>query len=201
MISTERKYNRYSKVYDLMEKPVEILKFSNLREKAHTFLKGKVLEVGIGTGKNMLYYPDDIEVVGIDFSKGMLAKAQLKINKLTLSNVSLLEMDIENMKFEDESFDTVLSVFVFCTVPRPIIGLHEVYRVLKPGGKAVFIEHMKSANALLNIPLYMMNLFTISLLGTSTIRETQKNIEKVGFKIENVQNEWFDIVRFIVAKK
>lgn len=184
-----------------MEKPVEILKFSNLREKAHTFLKGKVLEVGIGTGKNMLYYPDDIEVVGIDFSKGMLAKAQLKINKLTLSNVSLLEMDIENMKFEDESFDTVLSVFVFCTVPRPIIGLHEVYRVLKPGGKAVFIEHMKSANALLNIPLYMMNLFTISLLGTSTIRETQKNIEKVGFKIENVQNEWFDIVRFIVAKK
>ncbi len=184
-----------------MEKPVEKFKFSKLREKAHTFLKGKVLEVGIGTGKNMLYYPDDIEVVGIDFSKGMLAKAQLKINKLTLSNVSLLEMDIENMKFEDESFDTVLSVFVFCTVPRPIIGLYEVYRVLKPGGKAVFIEHMKSANALLNIPLYMMNLFTISLLGTSTIRETQKNIEKVGFKIENVQNEWFDIVRFIVAKK
>ena len=201
MISTERKYNRYSKVYDLFEKPVEKFKFSNLREKAHTFLKGKVLEVGIGTGKNILYYPDDIEVVGIDFSKGMLAKAQLKINKLTLSNVSLLEMDIENMKFEDESFDTVLSVFVFCTVPRPIIGLHEVYRVLKPGGKAVFIEHMKSANALLNIPLYMMNLFTISLLGTSTIRETQRNIEKVGFKIENVQNEWFDIVRFIVAKK
>lgn len=201
MISTERKYNRFSKVYDLLEKPVEKFKFSNLREKAHTSLKGKVLEVGIGTGKNMLYYPDDIEVVGIDFSKGMLAKAQVKINKLTLSNVSLLEMDIENMKFEDESFDTVLSVFVFCTVPRPIIGLQEVYRVLKPGGKAVFIEHMKSANALLNIPLYMMNLFTISLLGTSTIRETQKNIEKVGFKIENVQNEWFDIVRFIVAKK
>jgi ubiquinone/menaquinone biosynthesis C-methylase UbiE len=149
----------------------------------------------------MPYYPDDIEVIGIDFSKGMLVKAKKRIVNLSLQNVSLLEMDIENMNFEDESFDTILSAFVFCTVPRPVKGLQEVYRVLKSGGTAVFIEHMKSENALLNISLYMMNIFTTALLGTSTIRETQKNIEKVGFKIEKVQNIGFDILRFIVAKK
>ena len=201
MANTEKKYNRFSKIYDFMEKPIERYKFLPLRERAGTCLKGKVLEVGIGTGKNMHYYSNDIEVIGIDFSKGMLVKAQKRKDKLSLQNVSLLEMDIENMSFRDESFDTVLSVFAFCTVPRPLKGLQEVYRVLKPGGTAVFIEHMKSENSLLNIPLYMMNIFTKALLGTSTIRGIQKNIEKVGFKIERAHNEWFDIVRFILAKK
>jgi ubiquinone/menaquinone biosynthesis C-methylase UbiE len=201
MASTEKKYNRFSKLYDVLEKPIERFKFSPLRERARTFLNGKILEVGIGTGKNMPYYPNNIEVIGIDFSKGMLVKAQNRKDKLSLQNVSLFEMDIENMSFREESFDTVLSAFVFCTVPRPIKGLQEVYRVLKSGGTAVFIEHMKSENPLLNIPLYMMNIFTTAFLGTSTIRETQKNIEKVGFKIERAHNEWFDIVRFIIAKK
>ncbi len=201
MARTERKYDRFSKLYDLMEKPIEKFKFSHLREKIDTVIEGKVLEVGIGTGKNIPYYPEGITVTGIDFSKGMIEKAQKRINKLSLQNVSLFEMDIEHMQFSDESFDTVLSTFVFCTVPNPIRGLKEVYRVLKPGGKAVFIEHMKSGKAVLNIPLYVMNVFTTALLGTSTIRETQNNIEKTGFKVERVQNVGFDIIRFIVAEK
>jgi ubiquinone/menaquinone biosynthesis C-methylase UbiE len=201
MARTERKYDRFSKVYDLIEKPIEKFTFSHLREKIRTLLEGKVLEVGIGTGKNIPYYPEGIGVTGIDFSKGMLVKAQKRIDRLSSQNVSLFEMDVENMQFPDESFDAVLSTFVFCTVPNPARGLEEVHRVLKPRGKAVFIEHMKSEKSLLNIPLYVMNVFTMALLGTSTIRETQKNIEKAGFKIDSVQNVGFDIIRFIVARK
>jgi ubiquinone/menaquinone biosynthesis C-methylase UbiE len=201
MARTERKYDRFSKVYDLIEKPIEKITFSHLREKIRTLLEGRVLEVGIGTGKNIPYYPEDIGVTGIDFSKGMLVKAQKKIDRLSVQNVSLFEMDVEDMQFPDESFDTVLSTFVFCTVPYPVRGLEEVHRVLKPRGRAVFIEHMKSEKPLLNIPLYVMNVFTTALLGTSTIRETQKNIEKAGLTIESVQNVGFDIIRFIVARK
>jgi ubiquinone/menaquinone biosynthesis C-methylase UbiE len=201
MASTEHKYDRFARIYDLMEKPIEKVTFSHLREKFRSLLEGKVLEVGVGTGKNIPYYPEDVEVTGIDFSKGMLVKAQKRIDRLSVRNVSLIEMDVEDMQFSSESFDTVLSTFVFCTVPNPIRGLEEVYRVLKPGGKAVFIEHMRSEKPFLNIPLYMMNVFTTALLGTSTIRETQKNIEKAGFKIDDVQNTGFDIIRFIVARK
>lgn len=110
-------------------------------------------------------------------------------------------MDAQNMELDDNTFDTVVSTFVFCTVPDPIKGLKEAYRVLKPGGTAIFLEHMKSNSRLLNIPLYLMEPFIKTLLGTSMLRETQKNIEKAGFKIEKVENLFFNIVRLIIATK
>lgn len=201
MTKTIKKYDIFSRVYDLFERPMEKYLFSSLRKRALAFAIGEVLEVGIGTGKNISYYLDNVKVTGIDFSRGMLEKAKREKEKLSLKNVTLLEMDVENMSFQDESFDTVVSTFVFCTVPDPLKGLQEVYRVLKQGGKAVFLEHMKINSFFLNIPLYMMNVFTKTLIGTSMIRETQKNIEKVGFKIKDVQNVYSDIVRLIVAGK
>ena len=110
-------------------------------------------------------------------------------------------MDIENLQFEDNTFDTVFSSFVFCTVPNPIKGLKQARRVLKEDGKAVFLEHMKSSKFINNIFLYMMNPLTKLLLGTSMIRETEKNIEKAGFKIEKTYYLYKDIVRLIIARK
>ncbi len=110
-------------------------------------------------------------------------------------------MDIQDLKFKDDTFDTVISTFVFCTVPDPIAGLKEVYRVLKPEGKVIFLEHMKSKYLVLNIFLYFMNIVSTRILGTSMIRETQKNIEQADFTIVSVENKLFDIVRLIIATK
>ena len=201
MNTPAKKYDRFSKIYDLFESPMEMRAFSKYRKKALSLAKGKVLEIGIGTGKNLPYYPGGVEVIGIDFSQGMLEKAEKRKKKLGLDNVELLYMDAQNMEFDDNTFDTVVSTFVFCTVPDPIKGLKEAYRVLKPGGTAIFLEHMKSNSRLLNIPFYLMEPFIKTLLGTSMLRETQKNIEKAGFKIEKVENLFFDIVRLIIATK
>lgn len=201
MIKTVKKYDRFSKFYDFIEKPVEKYFFSSLRKKALALAQGKVLEVGIGTGKNMPHYPGNVELTGVDFSRGMLEKAEKKKKNLLLRNITLLEMDVEKMTFEEGSFDTVVSTFVFCTVPDPVKGLKGVYRVLKSGGRAVFLEHMKSKYFFLNILLYMMNIITKTLTGTSMVRETQKNIEKVGFRIEEVYNFSVDVVRLIIAGK
>ncbi|KPU62766.1 methyltransferase type 11 [Thermococcus sp. EP1] len=201
MNTPAKKYDRFSKIYDLFESPMEMRAFSKYRKKALSLAKGKVLEIGIGTGKNLPYYPEGVEVIGIDFSRGMLEKAEKRKKELGLENVKLLYMDAQNMEFDDNTFDTVVSTFVFCTVPDPIKGLKEAYRVLKPGGTAIFLEHMKSNSRLLNIPLYLMEPFIKTLLGTSMLRETQKNIEKAGFKIEKVENLFFDIVRLIIATK
>ncbi|NJE47676.1 methyltransferase domain-containing protein [Thermococcus sp. GR7] len=201
MEKTAKKYDRFSKIYDLFESPMEVMAFSKYRKKALSIAKGKVLEIGVGTGKNLPYYPKDVEVIGIDFSRGMLEKAERRRKELGLKNVKLLLMDAQNLEFEDNTFDTVVSTFVFCTVPDPVKGLKEAYRVLKPGGKAIFLEHMKSESKLLNIPLYLMDPIMKALVGTSMVRETQKNIEKAGFRIEKVEDLFFDIVRLIVATK
>lgn len=201
MTDPAKKYDRFAKVYDLFESPMEVRAFSKYRKKALSLAKGKVLEIGIGTGKNLPYYPKDVEIVGIDFSKGMLEKAEKRRKELGLKNVKLLYMDAQNLEFDDNTFDTVVSTFVFCTVPDPLKGLREAYRVLKPNGKAIFLEHMKSDSRLLNIPLYLMEPFIKTILGTSMLRETQKNIERAGFKIEKVENLSFDIVRLIIATK
>ncbi len=80
MNTPAKKYDRFSKIYDLFESPMEMRAFSKYRKKALSLAKGKVLESGIGTGKNLPYYPEGVEVIGIDFSRGMLEKAEKRKN-------------------------------------------------------------------------------------------------------------------------
>jgi len=198
---TSHKYSKIAKLYDLLEWPIETLLFKKLRKEAVSCAYDHVLEVGVGTGKNLPYYNKSVDLTAIDFSPGMLEVAKNKKTEVDLKAFKLYEMDVQDLKFEDDTFDTVISTFVFCTVPDPIAGLREVYRVLKPKGKVIFLEHMKSKYFVLNIILYLMNTVSKKLLGTSMIRETQKNIEQAGFTITSVEHKVFDIVRLIIATK
>ena len=198
---TSYKYSRIAKLYDLFEWPIETLLFKKLRKEALSYAYGHVLEVGVGTGKNLPYYHKSIDLTAIDFSPGMLEIAKNKKTELNLKTCNLYEMDVQDLKCKEDTFDTVISTFVFCTVPDPTAGLKEVYRVLKPEGKVIFLEHMKSKYSVLNIFLYLMNIVSTRVLGTSMLRETQKNIEQAGFTIVSVENKLFDIVRLIIATK
>jgi len=196
-----RKYSRISTLYDLVEYPVERIMFGRFRQKAVSMAEGKTLEVGVGTGKNFPYYQKGLGLTAIDFSEGMFRKAEKRMHNLQMQNITLLQMDVQNLSFPDNSFDTIISTFVFCTVPDPIQGLKELLRVLKPSGKAVFLEHMKSKSFFINLHLYVMNIFTMAILGTSMLKETQKNIQTAGFEIKSVDNLASDVVRLIVAGK
>ena len=198
---TADKYSRISGLYDIFEWPMEKLLLRKLRREAVSLASGRTLEVGVGSGKNLEHYPSDLELHAMDFSPGMLRKAYSKAHELGLQELELREMDVEDLDYSDNRFDTVVSTFVFCTVPDPVAGLREVRRVLAPGGRAVFLEHMKSSNPVLNIFLHVASVFTSALLGTSMVRETLHNIERAGFGIVSVENRFFDIVRLIVAKK
>ncbi|MCQ9627655.1 class I SAM-dependent methyltransferase [Cetobacterium somerae] len=177
-METKDKYSRIANIFDKLE---ERMPMNEIKKEAVQMLKGKILEIGIGSGACLKYYEKKSDVTGIDFSIGMLNIAKKKAKLLGLENVKLLEMDIENMSFSDETFDSVFSSCVFCTIPNPKKGINEVYRVLKNGGKAVFIEHMKSENFIINIGLRVLNIFTRLILGTSLLRETEKTIREAGF--------------------
>lgn len=198
---TARKYSRIARLFDLVELPIEQLLFSRLRAYAVSHVKGEVLELGVGTGKNLPYYSLEQKVTAIDFSPGMLHIAKQKLAHLPHEHIELLEMDIQTMQLNDNSYDSSLCTFVFCTVPQPDVGLKELLRVLKPGGIAVFLEHQRSQSVFLNLFLYMMEPMSRLLLGTSMIRTTQENIEKAGFIVEKVENKFFDVVRLIIAHK
>lgn len=121
-------------MYDLLEKPMESMSMGKWREELIERIEGeKILEVGVGTGKNLVHYPDNLDVTGIDFSKDMLEKARAKTKDI--ENIELIEMDAQDMKFEDNTFDTVITSCVFCSVPDPIKGLKEIRRVCKNNGK------------------------------------------------------------------
>lgn len=201
MNRTIEKYNKAAGNFDMFEAPIEKLLFGKLRRLVLPSLTGKVLEVGVGTGKNLPFYNDSVELTGIDFSPGMLEKAKQQKAAKHYTNVKLLEMDAQDLGFEDNSFDTTVSTFVFCTVPDPPLALKNLYRVLKPGGKAAFIEHMKTDYWIINLFLRLMNIFSTRMLGTSMIRDTQKNIEEAGFKVLEVRRFVLGVVRIIDATK
>ena len=104
-LKTIKKYNRNARFYDSFSKKSEKRWFSKWRKQFLPRLKGKILEVGIGTGKSMKDYNDKAKVIGIDFSKEMLKKAKEKLTKLHKKNITLKQMDVENLKFKDNSFD------------------------------------------------------------------------------------------------
>lgn len=160
-------------------------------------LQGNILEVGVGTGANLRYYPANVHVTGIDFSPKMLAKAYEKVNR-SKAKVVLREMDAQHMDFPDNTFDAVVSTCVFCSVPNPVKGFQEIRRVVKPDGKIVMLEHMRSENGLAGKMLDLINPLTVRIVGANVNRKTIKNIEKAGLKIEQQDYLMTSIMRKLI---
>ncbi|SCY16627.1 class I SAM-dependent methyltransferase [Alkaliphilus peptidifermentans] len=188
-----KRYNRIASIYDILEKPMENMAVGKLREEIFKEVSGKVLEVGVGTGKNIEFYPENAEVTAIDFSEKMLNKARRKASILN-RNVELLVMDAEDMKFNDNTFDYIITTCVFCSIPDPIKGFSEVKRVLKPSGKMIMIEHVRSEGKILGLVMDLMNPAVVSLMGANINRNTHLNAQKSGFENIKVTKLWKDIV-------
>ena len=198
-MSFKEKYARLGERYERIDGPLERF-FEPLRKKAARFVSGKVLEVGVGTGFMLPYYPRDIELHAIDAVPEMLEVAKKRAEELGL-NARFYVMDAESLEFPSESFDTVVSAFVFCTVPNPERAMKELYRVLKPGGRAIFLEHTKSDCRLVNwFFLKPLDLFLGWLIEDDTLRETHRLVEKY-FDVEHEERLYAGVVRLIVGRK
>lgn len=196
---TRKRYNRVAFLYDFIEAPLERMRFSIWRKRLLTGIKGKrALEIGVGTGKNLAYYPENVCITAIDLSPRMLARAHTKVAKLHF-NVDLQEMDVQRLDFADHSFDTVFATFVFCSVPDPVKGLRELRRVCKPEGRLLLLEHMRPHHPALGLIFDTLNPMVVRMMGANINRRTTDNIRQAGWQIKVEDNLSSDVVKWIEA--
>src|SRR5680860_443545 len=126
----QKSYNHIARLYDILDSPFEYVRYRSIRQLLFNGLKGVLLDAGVGTGRNFPYYPDDTKVTGIDVSPAMLERARLRRDKLGTS-VDLRQMDVTKMDFADDSFDAIVSTFLFCvlTAENQRSALEELRRV------------------------------------------------------------------------
>jgi ubiquinone/menaquinone biosynthesis C-methylase UbiE len=171
-----------------MEAIIERLGYGRWRERLWSQVEGEqILEVGVGTGKNLPYYPQGSRVTAVDLSEGMLAQARRRAQELA-PEAGLSLVDAQRLAFADAAFDLALATFVFCSVPIPVQGLRELGRVVRPGGRVVLLEHVRVNKPVIGGIMDLLDPLVARLMGPHINRHTVENVRKAGLKIEQVED-------------
>ena len=146
----DRVYQKLSPVYDFIYGPPLQPGRVAAVERMDIQPGDRILEVGVGTGLNTSLYPRYCHVTAVDLSTAMLEKARQRIEREALWHVRLVEMDAAKLTFADGAFDCVYAPYLVSVVPDPVAVLREMYRVCRPGGRVLILNHFRSDNALLS---------------------------------------------------
>lgn len=159
--------------------------------------RGRVLEVGCGTGRNLPLYPNGTALVGLDPSREALGAARRRA-----PTAGLVAGSVEALPFPDGSFDTIVSSLVFCSVPHPDAGLAELGRVLASGGTLAMMEHVRSPKRWLGRTQDLIQpLWTCVMGGCHPNRNTEATVERAGFAIDPSTRQARGVMRIFVAHR
>ena len=184
---TRARYQRISPVYDKIEWLMEC-RFKPWRQKLWRSVPGpEVLEVGVGTGKNMDYWPVGLDITALDLTPGMLDIARHRAWSLGW-DVDLRLGDVQSLEFPSASFDTVVATFVFCSVPDPVKGLREIGRVVRPDGQIVLLEHVRIDRPVIGTLMDLLAPFIVRLNGANINRRTVENVRAAGLQIDRIES-------------
>jgi ubiquinone/menaquinone biosynthesis C-methylase UbiE len=174
--------------------------FAGGREWACAQVRGQVLELAFGTGRNLPYYPADVHLTAIELSPRMLEIGRQRAEALD-RKVDLRLGDAQVLEFEDQSFDTVIITFGLCTIPDDRGAVTEAHRVLRPGGRLVLLEHVRSPSAPVRAVQRLLDPLAVRFEADHLVREPLDYLAGVGFEIESVQRRKAGIVERVIARK
>jgi ubiquinone/menaquinone biosynthesis C-methylase UbiE len=176
----DRQAESYDKQIDWFERRVI---GSDNRAWACSRAGGKVLEVAIGTGLNIASYPPDVRLTGVDLSPAMLQIARRRADDLGRS-VDLREGDAHELPFEDSSFDTVVCTFSLCNIPDVERAVTEMKRVLRPDGKLVLVDHIRSSNVVVFAIQKLIEFVSVRMDGDYMTRRPSEQVRRAGFAVD-----------------
>jgi ubiquinone/menaquinone biosynthesis C-methylase UbiE len=196
-----RKYDKVAPWYDLVEAiPADFLGLKKLRRKLLKQATGRVLEIGVGTGRNIPLYPGSCNLTAIDLSPGMLEIARERAERLGLV-VTFSVMDAESLEFPDQSFDTVVDSLNMCTFPDPVAALREMARVCKQGGRILLLEHGRSDRGWLGRWQDRREDSHAKRLGCRWNREPLDLVRKAGLMPDAAERAFFGIFHVIEVER
>lgn len=196
-----RRYRRIAPVYDLLELPFEVFRYRPLRRMLFAGLSGNILEAGIGTGRNMPFYPPGATVTGLDASPEMLARARVRAARLGLS-VRLLEADVRDTGLADRSFDAVVASFLFCVLGEPdqLPALKELARLIKPSGELRLLEYTRPAKPFRRLLTRIWEPWVRWAYGASFDRDVERLLPAAGLDMAESRFVVDELIRLTIAR-
>jgi ubiquinone/menaquinone biosynthesis C-methylase UbiE len=195
-----RLWDTYAPRYDRDMSFFERLQFRGGREWVCSQATGEVLEVAVGTGRNLPYYPDGVALTGIDVSPAMLALARRRADELE-REVRLREADAQALPFPDTSFDTVVCTLGLCGFPDDRAAIAEMHRVLRPGGRLLLLDHIGSHHRLIWLGQRLLEKLTVRMLGDYQTRRPLPMVEHAGFLVQRQERLKAGTVERLAAVK
>ncbi len=194
-------YNHIARLYDILDLPFEYGRYKPLRRVLFSGLGGTLLDAGVGTGRNFPFYPAQSRVTGIDISPAMLKRAMRRRDKLGIE-VDLREMNVMNMDFADDSFDGVISTFLFCVLEsrhqQP--ALEELCRVCRPDGAIHILEYAISENPFRHFIMKLWAPWVRFAYGAEFDRHTEQYLEAAGLELVEKKFLYKDIIKLLSAR-
>ena len=161
---------------------------------------GDVLEIAAGTARNLPFYPDDVRLTEIELSPEMLAIAKERQAKLG-READLRIGDAQALEFPDRSFDTVVCTLGLCTIPDERRAIREVFRVLRPGGRFLLLEHVRSPSTPVRAIQRVLDPLAVRFEADHLVREPLDHLEREGFEVERVERSKWGIVERVAARR
>ena len=198
--AVRRVYEREAANYDRNVKLPERLLFAGGREWVCAQAEGDVLEIAVGTGLNLPHYPDGVRLTGIEFVPAMLDIARRRAVELGRP-VELRLGDAQALEFEDATFDTVLCTLSLCTIPDDRAVVAEARRVLRPGGRFVLLEHVRSPIRAVRAAQRLLAPAFVRFGADHVLREPLEHMQAEGFTIELLQRSKLGLVERLIVRK
>lgn len=200
-MQTRARYQRIARWYDLLDLPFEYGRYRHIRPLMFEGLSGRILEAGVGTGRNFPFYPPGAQITGIDISEAMLARAGTRLAQAA-APVDLRIMDVTALVFPDASFDAAVSTFLFCVLPDDlqVPALREIRRVLKPGGKLRLLEYTRPQGRFRGAIARLWEPWMNFAYGAGFDRHTEQHVPEAGLIVERTRFVSADIIKLIEAR-
>lgn len=200
-LSNFERYQRIAWAYDLLDLPFEYGRYRKIRPQMFYGLSGRILDAGVGTGRNFPFYPPNSEVVGVDLSPAMLSRAERRLSTAT-TLVELRQMDVTRLEFPDHSFDAAVATFLFCTLPDElqVAGMRELSRVVKPAGIIRCLEYTRPSSGFRRLMTRLWEPWVYWAYGATFDRQTEKKAPEAGLRLFESRFVHDELIKLLGAR-